>query len=89
MKEIGGITFEELITNALVVVRWSTGYRQVMTIKEYLTTQFDEDDWDYIKDVGDAAQQPDVVKAFFEEAKKIETEHGWMTYEEMFEKFGK
>lgn len=89
MKKIGGITFEELITNALVVVRWSTGYRQVMTIKEYLTAQFEEDDWDYIKDVGDAAQQPDVVKVFFEEVKKIEAEHGLMTYEEMFKEFGK
>lgn len=92
MKKIAGFTIEQVNAELKWVARHSTGYRFVGTwaeVKEHIE-RAEEDEYDYIKDVDllcKEGQTPDMQR-FVEAKEAAEKLHGWMTFPELFEKYG-
>lgn len=92
MKKFAGFTIEQVNAELKWVARHSTGYRFVGTYAEVAAhiAACEEDEWDYIKDVDMLCKegQTPAMQRFAEAYEEIEKQHGWITFPELFEKFG-
>lgn len=92
MKKIAGFTQEQVRNELRLIARHSTGYRFIGTVNEVMAhcESCEDDEWDYIKDVDEVCEegQTPAMVEFIKARTEIEKVHGWMTFDELFEKFG-
>lgn len=84
MKKIAGVTLEQVQEDTLWVAKMSYGVRHVGTHDEVGNYCKDDE----CKDFFLCAVQPDHLKPFMERMEQLDKEHGWMTFPEMFDRFG-
>lgn len=89
-KAIAGISKEQVDRESLWVVKF-IGHRDVDTypnlMKKYGEDFFSHDD---VRDVSLLCyeRQPESLKPFFQKLKELDDKYGWMTFPELFERFG-
>jgi len=89
MKKIAGLTLDQVQKEYIWVARFDTGYRSVGTYAE--VEKAIETFKDDLKDVDIVCinQQPTHLHPFFNEYFALTEKHGWLTFPDAFEKFGK
>ena len=89
-KAIARISKEQVDRESLWVVKF-IGHRDVDTypnlVKKYGEDFFSRDD---VRDVSLLCyeRQPESLKTFFQKLKEMDDKNGWMTFPELFERFG-
>lgn len=85
-KKIAGLTLDEAMKKLDWVVKF-TDHRFVGKYNECI----EYIQWigeDNVRDFDICAKQPEELNKFMKEIEEIDKKHGWMTFTEMFDKFG-
>lgn len=84
-KKIAGFTMNQVCELSVWVAKFQ-GWRKVGSYAEVNATV--ERNENELRDFDLCAVQPDILAPFFEEQKRLEKLYGWMTWKDLFEKYG-